>query len=172
MVGNGGDEAIDFFVVEEIFVAAGYEEIGIADDFAGEGVAAVVEVGGGDALRAGELHSGGEQAGALHADADDAEAEAVAGGDAGIAGGFEARVSQEKCVGSGEGAGGSGGALQEFAAREIFFHFFSRLKKSNAKTKETAAMKFTPAQLGRNILRPYVSGCSATSLKKTMSLSL
>src|SRR5712692_4889407 len=88
VVGNGGDQAIDFFVVEEIFVAAGYEEIGIADDFAGEGVAAVVEVGGGDALRAWELHSGGEQAGALHADADDAEAQAIAGSDAGITGGL------------------------------------------------------------------------------------
>src|SRR5260370_38313589 len=109
MVGNGGDEAIDFFVVEEIFVAAGYEEIGIADDFAGEGVVAVVKVCGGDALRAGELHGGGEQAGALHADADNAEAEAVAGSDAGIAGRFETRVSQEKRVGSGQSAGGAGG---------------------------------------------------------------
>src|SRR5216684_2031186 len=95
-----------------------------------EGVATVVEIGGGDALRAWELHSGGEQAGALHADADDAEAQAITGGNCGIAGGFEARVSQEKCVGGGEGAGGSGSALQEFAAREIFFHLTLLMRKN------------------------------------------
>src|SRR6266849_5155347 len=154
MVGDSRDQAIDFLVVEEVFVAAGYEEIGIADDFAGEGVAAVVEVGGGDALRAWELHGGGEQAGALHADADNAEAQAVAGGNCGIAGGFEARVSQEKCVGGGEGAGGSGSALQEFAAREIFFHFFSRLKKIECQNQRNGGDEVYAGSTGAQYIAP------------------
>src|SRR5260370_4350472 len=103
MVGNSGDQAIDFFVVEEIFVAAGYEEIGIADDFAGEGVAAVVKIGGRDALRASKSDGGGEQAGALHADADDAEAQAVAGSDAGRAGRVKASGAPAEPVRGGDG---------------------------------------------------------------------
>jgi len=42
VVRNRRDQAIDFFVVEEIFVTARSEEIGIASDFAGKRVAAVV----------------------------------------------------------------------------------------------------------------------------------
>ena len=77
-------------------------------------MAAVVEIGGGYAFDAGELDGVGEQAGALHADADDAEADGVAGRDVGIAGGFEAGIWEEKRLGSREGAGGTGGLLQEF----------------------------------------------------------
>jgi hypothetical protein len=93
-------------------------------------VAAVVEIGGGDTLRAGKRHGGGEQSGALHADTDDAEADTVAWSDGGVAGGFQARVSQEERVGGSESAGGTGGALQEFAAREILFHSCSWSEKS------------------------------------------
>src|SRR5712664_1383518 len=79
VVGDGGDKAVDFLVVEEIFVAArgGYF---LADNFLGERMAAVVEVASGDAFDAGELDGVVEQAGTLHADTDDAETEAVAGG--------------------------------------------------------------------------------------------
>src|SRR5882757_5780608 len=125
MIGNSGDQAIDFLVVEEIFVAAGDEEIGIAGNFARESVAAIVEIGGGDALGSGKRHCGGEQAGALHTDADDSETQPVTGSDAGIAGGFDARVSEKKCIGGGESAGGACSLLQEFAAREIIFHLGS-----------------------------------------------
>src|SRR5882757_6359239 len=125
VIWNGGDQAIDFFVVEQIFVAAGDEEIRIAGNFAREGVAAIVKIGGGDALRAGKRHCGVEQAGALHADADDSETQPVTGSDAGIAGGFDARVSQKKCVGGGESAGGACSLLEEFAAREVIFHLGS-----------------------------------------------
>jgi hypothetical protein len=95
-------------------------------------VAAVVKIGGGDALDARKLHRCGEQAGALHADADDAETQAITRSDRRIAGGFEARVSEKERVGGGERAGGTGGALQEFAAREILFHWCSY--KENRKT--------------------------------------
>jgi len=84
-------------------------------------------------------HGSGEQAGALHADSDDAEAQAIAGRDAGIAGGLEARVAQEKCVGGGQSAGGTGGALQKFAAREITFHL--GLLKKIEKPKKTSSAK-------------------------------
>jgi hypothetical protein len=93
VVGNCGDQAIDFFVVEQIFVAARHEEIGIADDFACQRVPAVVQVGRRDALGAGKADGRCQEAGTLHADAYDAEAEAIAGGDAGIAGGLQASVA-------------------------------------------------------------------------------
>src|ERR1700738_159983 len=80
VVGNGSDYAINFFVARRD------GKIGIADDFARERVTAIVEIGGGYALDPGKLHGVGEQAGALHADADDAEADAVAGRDGGVAG--------------------------------------------------------------------------------------
>ena len=78
MIGDGGDEAVNFFVVEEIFVAARGGDF-LADNFLSESVAAVVEVASGDALDARQLDGVVEQSGTLHADADDAEAETVAG---------------------------------------------------------------------------------------------
>src|SRR5947208_11477273 len=77
MVRDSGDEAINFLVVEEILVAARSRNL-LADNFLRERVAAVVEVASGDAFDAGELDGVAKQAGALHADADDAETEAVA----------------------------------------------------------------------------------------------
>src|SRR5260370_20105694 len=77
MVGNGGDEAVDFFVVEEIFVAARGGNV-LADNFLGESVAAVVEGASGDAFDAGQLDGLAEQAGALHVHPDYAEAQAIA----------------------------------------------------------------------------------------------
>src|SRR6266567_40212 len=77
MIGDGGDEAINSFVSEKLFVNARGGDL-IPDDFLGENVAAVVEVAGGDAFDAGELDGFFEQAGTLHADANDAEAEAIA----------------------------------------------------------------------------------------------
>src|SRR6267143_528555 len=78
MIGDGGDEAIDFFVVEQIFVAERGGDF-LADNYLGERVAAVVEIASGDTFDAGELDGVAEKAVALHADADNAEAEAVAG---------------------------------------------------------------------------------------------
>ena len=120
MIGDSGDEAIDFLVVEEIFVAASGEN-SFAHDFAGEGVAAVVEVAGGDAFDAGELEGVVKQAGALHADADDAEAQAVAGSD-GLHGEGDVFGHKKNGGGGRERAGGPGGAMEELAAGEIFFH--------------------------------------------------
>src|SRR5713226_4042020 len=77
MIGDGGDEAVDFLVIEEIFVAARGGDFP-ADNFLGECVAAVVEIASGDAFDAGKLDGVAEQTGALHADTDDAEAQAVA----------------------------------------------------------------------------------------------
>src|SRR5260370_40645255 len=75
--GDGGDEAVDFLVVEEIFVAARGGDF-FADNFPRKSVAAVIEVASGDAFDAGELDGVVEQTGALHADADDAEAQSIA----------------------------------------------------------------------------------------------
>src|SRR5260370_26786918 len=77
VIGDGGDEAVDFLVVEEIFVAARGGDF-FADNFPRKSVAAVIEVASGDAFDAGELDGVVKQAGALHADANDAEAQAVA----------------------------------------------------------------------------------------------
>src|SRR5205809_852754 len=72
-------------------------------------VAAVVEVAGRGALDPRQRDGVRQQAGPLHADADDAEAHAVAGGNGGNGEG----------LGSERGAGDSGAQLQEFTARPI-----------------------------------------------------
>ena len=114
MVGNGGNEAVDFLVVEKFFVAARGGNF-LADDFLSEQMAAVVEVGGGDAFDAGKLDGVFEQAGALHADADDAEADAVARRD-----GLHRKrdvFRLEKNRGRGrKRASGTGTALEKFTA--------------------------------------------------------
>src|SRR6266568_203793 len=120
MVGDGGDEAVDFLVVEKIFVAARGGNF-FADNFLGERVAAVVEVASGDAFDAGKLDGIAKQAGTLHADADDAEAQAVA---------RRSRLQRQRNVlrfkknggRSRERAGSSSGALEELTAGKIFFH--------------------------------------------------
>src|SRR6266850_681026 len=124
MIGNGGDDAVDLLVVEEFLIFARGVDLGAGnffDDFFGERVAAIVEVGGSDAFDTGELNGAGEQAGALHADANDAEADAVAGSNG--SGGQRNLLWVENDGARGDqGAGGSGTALQEFAAGKIFFH--------------------------------------------------
>src|SRR5438876_160767 len=77
VIGNGGDDAVDLLVVEKFLIAARGDDF-VAGDFFRKRVAAVPEIGGGDAFDAGELHGIRQQARALHADADDAETHAVA----------------------------------------------------------------------------------------------
>src|SRR6266568_2805268 len=55
VIRHGGDDAIDFFVVEEFLIAARRRDFR-AGDFLGEGVAPVVEIGGSDALHAWQLN--------------------------------------------------------------------------------------------------------------------
>src|SRR6266700_5352640 len=120
MIGDGGDEAVNFFVSEKLFVNARGGDF-IAGDFLGENVAAVVEVAGGDAFDAWELDGFFEQAGTLHADANDAEAQAIARRD---------RLKRKRdmfglkknCRRSGERASGTGRAVEKLAAGKIFFH--------------------------------------------------
>ena len=121
VIGNRGEDAVDVLVVEEIFVAARDHQVGLAGDFAGQQVAAVVQIGRGDAFDAGQREGIGEDAGAFHADADDAEAQAVAGRNGGVRGGFKTRVVKEDGVRGGECAGAQrcdgeiGGALDLFS---------------------------------------------------------
>src|SRR5229473_960086 len=77
MIGDGGDEAIDFLVIEEIFVAPCGGDF-FADNFLGESMAAVVEIASGDAFDAGKLDGVVKETGALHADTDNAEAQTIA----------------------------------------------------------------------------------------------
>src|SRR5207244_145297 len=120
MIGNGGDEAVDFFVFEELFVTAGGGDF-LADNFLGERVAAVVEIASGDAFDARQLDGIGKQAGALHADADDAEAQSVA-----WCGRLQRQRDmlrlKENCRRSRERASSAGGAMEELTAGKIFFH--------------------------------------------------
>src|SRR5205807_3828643 len=67
--------------VEQSAILAGGGQIG-PDDFLGQRMSAVIEVGRGSAGDTGKLNRRAEQAGALHADTDHAEAHGVTGGDA------------------------------------------------------------------------------------------
>src|SRR5882724_2959672 len=148
MIGNGGDDAVDFLVVEEFFVPArGWNFL--ADNFLGERVAAVVEITGGDAFDTGELNGAGEQAGALHADANDAEADAVAGSDGGGGQRNFFGIEDDGARGD-ESAGGAGAAMQEFAAGKIFFH--------DALLKKVESSKLTAQNESLEKTRRYFSG--------------
>jgi hypothetical protein len=122
VVGNGGQNAVDVLVVEEFVISPRDRQIRFVGDFARESVPAVVEVGGGDTLDSGQLDGIGQNAGAFHADADDAEAQAIAGSDARIRSGFQALVAQENRIGGRERSGADGGAVQKFTARKLSFH--------------------------------------------------
>jgi len=88
----------------------------VADDFLGQGVPAVVKIGGGDAFDSWESDGGGQQAGALHADADNAKTEAVAGGNDFFQGGWNVLVLNQNVAGDGECSGGASGFLQKLTA--------------------------------------------------------
>ena len=57
MIGNGNDNRVDLFVIEQLFVAPRGLD-GLADDLFREFVAAVVKIAGGNALDAGKRDSG------------------------------------------------------------------------------------------------------------------
>jgi hypothetical protein len=117
MIGNGGEDAVDVFIVEEFFVLAGGEETWLRGDFTGEEVAFVVEVGCGDTFDAGKCDGIGEDAGTFHADADDAEAKAIGRRNVSREGcGLKTVVGQRDHVRGGERAGGASGTLQKLAA--------------------------------------------------------
>src|SRR6266850_973941 len=166
MIGDGGDEAVDFLVVEEIFVAAGGGDF-LADNFLRERVAAVVEIAGGDAFDAGQLNGFAKQAGALHADTDDAKANTVARRD-GLQRQRNVLGLKKDCGRRCQGASGSGTALQEFAAGKIFFHDALLKKVDGAKLK----VQTKTAEQSAAALQDYFSGWTLTSLKKTTSFSL
>ena len=114
MIGDGGDQAVDFLVIEEIFVAARGGDF-FADNFLGESMAAVVEIASGDAFDAGKLDGVVEQAGALHADADNAEAQTIARRGR-LQGQRNVFRLKNNCGRSRERAGGSSGAMEELTA--------------------------------------------------------
>ena len=116
MIGDGGDDAVNFFVVEELLIFARSFDF-VADDFLCEGVAAVVKICGGGAVDSGEGQRVGEQAGALHADTDDAEADAIASGDGRFKSAGDVFRVDESIAGDGQGSGGASGFLQELTAR-------------------------------------------------------
>ena len=120
MVGDGGDKAVDFFVIEEILVAARGGDF-LADNFLGESVATVVKVASGDAFDAGQLNGIAEQAGTLHADADDAETETVARRH-GLHRQRDVLRLQKNRRRSRKGASGAGRAMEKLTAGKVFFH--------------------------------------------------
>jgi hypothetical protein len=80
MVGHRRHDAVDILAVEQFLVAACSREVGIPGDLFGQRVAAIVQVGGRHALHTGQRNGGGQQSGSLHADADHAEPDTIAGG--------------------------------------------------------------------------------------------
>src|SRR6266568_1289803 len=144
VIRHGGDDAIDFLVVEEFLIAARRRNFR-AGDFLGEGVAPVVEIGGSDALDARQLNGVREEAGTLHADADDAEAYAVARRDGARRQRNLFWIQDHRARGYVR-TGGAGAALEEFTAGKIFFHFAlleeiesRRLKVKSRKSKTKVA---------------------------------
>jgi len=84
-------------------------------------VAAIVEIGSGDAFNAGQRDGIGKKAGTLHANADDAEAEAVACRNRGFERGRNMRRLNQDVSRDGKRTGGACSFLQKLTASG--FHY-------------------------------------------------
>ncbi len=153
VIGNGGDDAVDILAVEQFLIAARGGQVGIAGDLAGQRVAAVVEIGGAHALDAGHGDGVRQQAGALHADADDAEANAIAG----------RRRPRQRL-----------GFEQDGLGRPAGRRLPPRFARKNERRERIRFMRIPPNGLTAACFQCcyFLSGLMATSLKNTMSLSL
>jgi hypothetical protein len=78
VVGNGGHDAVDVFVLQQFVIAPGGGQVR-ADNFFGQSVTAIIEVAGRHALHPRQFDRVREQARSLHADADDPEAYSITG---------------------------------------------------------------------------------------------
>jgi len=113
VVGGGDEDGVDVLAGEDLAVVAGGEEVGAPELF-GVGEAAVVAVGGGDQLDAGNLQGEFGVALALNAGADEGELDVVVGG-ARRGGGGLGEERMDAAGGSGDG-GGLYGGLEEVSA--------------------------------------------------------
>ena len=104
VVGRGDDDGVDVFAGEDLVVVAGGEDV-VAPELFGAGEAAVVAVGDGDELDAGNAEGGGGVALALDAGADERELDVVVGRCLGGCEGLEVR-----------GCSREGGGLEKRAA--------------------------------------------------------
>ena len=142
------------------------------------------EIGGSDAFHAKQLNGVREEAGTLHAHADDAEAHAVARRD-GARRKWNLFWIQDHRARGYVRAGGAGAALEEFTAGKILFHFalLEEIDSRNLKVGSPTAnwnqlsdsSEQNQGRVTRNQqlkTRDYFSDWTLTSLKKTMSLSL
>src|ERR1700693_2005797 len=76
VIRNGNDDGIDFFVVEQLLVAAG-RFYRLANDFLSQFVTPIVQVTSGRAFYSRELDRIGQQPGAFHADSDNSVSKPV-----------------------------------------------------------------------------------------------
>ncbi len=116
VVGRGDEDGVDVFAGEDFVVVAGGEDV-LAPELFGVGEAAVVAVGDGNQLDAGDLEGSCGIALALDAGADEGEVDGVGSGRCG--GG---RGLGEKGLKAGRGGGkggGLGGGLEEASAVEV-----------------------------------------------------
>src|SRR2546426_632641 len=110
VIGNGGHDAVDVLVAQQLLVAARDWEIR-PHDLTRERVTAIVEVGGASAFDAGQLNGRRQQTAALHAHSDHPEPHAIARSNAAYAEPF-----------GGKGGAGCGRArLEEFATGPVLF---------------------------------------------------
>ncbi len=106
VVGRGDDDGVDVFAGQDLFVVAGGEEI-VAPELFGAGEAAVVAVGYGDELDAGDTEGSGSVSLALDSGANEGELDVIVG----------------RCLGDCEGlksssCGGEGAGFEEGTAIE------------------------------------------------------
>src|SRR5260370_30087872 len=78
VVGNGNEDGVDCFVVEQLFVPSRCLDR-FSDNLSRQFVAAIVEIAGSRALYPGKLNRSCQQSGALHADSYNPEANSVTG---------------------------------------------------------------------------------------------
>src|ERR1700722_2504700 len=81
VVGDGDNNGIDVFAIEDGAIFAGDVDAGVTDSLAGGGVAAVVEIAGSDAFHSGDESGGLEKFTSAHASSDGSKANGITGRD-------------------------------------------------------------------------------------------
>src|SRR5713226_2923825 len=117
VVGNGNDDGVDCFVVEQLFVSSRCLDR-FSDNLSRQFVTAIVEIAGSRALYTGKLNRSCQQSGAFHADSYNPEATSVTGASHPRQSDHRIGVQQNGAADK-RSAGHSCTSLQELTARVV-----------------------------------------------------
>jgi hypothetical protein len=121
VIRNGGDEAINLFIVEQVLIPPRHRQTRGICDLTRQRVPSIVEIAGGDTLNSWQCNGMTHEARALHSDPDHAEAYAIAWRD-GLRHGKHRPGIEEDSFGSKTGSGSGCAKTKKIPARKAGCH--------------------------------------------------